>query len=365
MNTVHQRRIIVVAVSLASLATVDLLVRLRSSRLDEYYVDHYARKTRALDARADLPEILLLGSSRAAYALVPGEFEMATGRRAFNLAIPASKVLEWRLLAERVVPGVDPPLIVLGINASEIRADYEPVSAARDLFTMGDLVNCVAFDGWSNAVVGHYLERNAGAAWALFHRRYEMLSWLQESAEFCFSKHAQLARERRLAASRPSPGDGYEHPWLSNKRTRTLEEQVRSDPASVFAAGVPPFDENAPAVRHFRELLGWFKQRRMRVIVAYIPNSPRTETRWRAVEGRMSDAIERICREAGVPFIDADPSELPRTNADYFEETHMGLPLARRISRRIAVQSIQLGLLKPAVASERTALFSSETGESP
>jgi len=341
-----RRRFTVVTTALVSLAAADFWVRGKSEALNPFYVDNYQRKTKALDQLVEAPRILILGSSRAAYALVPEEFERITGAAAFNLGIPASKVVEWQILVERTLARVRPDLVVLGVNAAELRADYLPVSAARDLFGFSDLIDYLAKDGWSFEVASHFLERRGGAAWPLFHRRFELLSWLHENAMTgAFPKHAQIARERRNVASRTCPPDGYEHPWLNNDRMRTLETQMRDDASLIVTAGTPEFDPDAPAMRRFGELLDGFGARSVPVIVAYLPNSPRTESRWSGGEGEIERAISQCCAERNIAYIGAGITELPRSNADYFEETHMGLQLAQRISRRAAECAVARGLI--------------------
>ncbi|MBK8267968.1 MAG: hypothetical protein IPK83_06525 [Planctomycetes bacterium] len=345
LSPAAKRRIAVLFFTFATLAVCDVFIRKNDSALDEFYVNHYRRKLDALHARPEPPRILLLGSSRVAYALVPQEFEQVIGAPAFNFGIPASKVLEWQILFSRYVEAMKPGLIVLGVNASEIRADYEPVSAARDLFDWDDLFACLREDGWSSTVVGHFLERNSGIAWALLHRRYETMKWLQERAESVFPKYAQIARERRLRVITPCSLDGYEHPWAANRRMKSLEAQLEIDSNAVMVASMPQFDPQAPAVRRFGELLAHCRDTGIPLVVAYIPNSPRAEKRWMSVESDLEKTIARCCHEAGINYIGAPMTEVPRTDADYLDETHVGLALAKRLSRRIAERSMRLGLL--------------------
>ncbi|MFQ5411978.1 MAG: hypothetical protein ACE5EC_06760, partial [Phycisphaerae bacterium] len=79
--------------------------------------------------------------------------------------------------------------------------------------------------------------------------------------------------------------------------------------------------------------------------VAYLPNSPATEARWRNVEPAMEQVIASACRDRGIPYLSCSFQAVPRTNYDYLEELHTGLPLARRITRRIAKHIVQLGWL--------------------
>ncbi|MBX3396399.1 MAG: hypothetical protein KF841_13635 [Phycisphaerae bacterium] len=349
----------VVAIAITTLLLADVLVRFGRDTLDSYYVDHYARKSRAVHARNPAPRVILLGSSRAAYGLAPSEFERATGLKAFNFGIPGSKIPEWQILAERTIASIRPSLVVLGVNASEIRADAEPISAARDLFEFRDLTDYLFHDGWSSTVLANFVERRLASPWALFHRRFEIASWLQERSGALFPKHAQLAVELRHHASRDCPEDGYEHPWLSGRRLADLEMKLSADLRSIAAATVPVCDVHAPVVSRFRALLQWFVDHDIPVVVAYLPNSPWTEERWHEAEPVLEQLILDCCLQAGVAYVGASTHDLPRTNADYLDESHMGLPLARRASRRIAERAIRLGLIRPderlAFADERPA----------
>src|SRR5207249_1259127 len=118
-------------------AGIDLAVRVRRGDLQSYAIADYERKPGELRHRRT-PSIVLLGSSRAKYALVPGEFAARTGCGAYNLGIAGSKVVEWLTLSRSLFAVQAPRLVVLGVNASEFRADYVPVEAARSLFKLGD-----------------------------------------------------------------------------------------------------------------------------------------------------------------------------------------------------------------------------------
>ncbi len=343
----NRRRCVVVGTALACLVLADVLVRNADHRLRAFYVNAYERKLGALDDRSPQPEIILMGSSRAKYALVPEEFERATGRRAFNLGIPASKTLEWQKVVQGLLERTTPSLVVLGVNASIVRADYLPVPAARDLWAFDDFAAYCWSDGWSPEITGHYIVRNAGSAWRLYHDRFELRLLMQERIGFVLPKHAQVAAERRARVSKPLPSDGFEHPWLYGRRLRNLQVLLDEDgQENVWAAGTPAYSPDAQAVVHFEALLTMLRARGVPVVVAYLPNSPRTEERWKDVEPAMIDILRTACRENGVAFVSCTQAELHRTNADYLEELHAGLPLARRISQRIAGRVTVLGLLE-------------------
>ncbi len=340
-----RRRIVLVATCALCLVGADWLVRSNSGTFDRYYRSNIDRKAEVLTERPAAPPVICMGSSRAAYAFVPSEFERVTGRSAFNFGVPATKVIEWQLAADRWIVPASPELLILAVNASEIRADYAPVTAARELFDADEMFRYLREDGWSSLVLGHFVERRAGAAWGLYHRRFEILSFLQEQSGPVLPKHAQIAGERRLIASRKCPDDGFEHPWERRERLMTLAQRESASPGTIVNTEIPDYSPDAPAVRHFREFLSWLGRRRIRVIVAYLPNSPRAELRWGDAEIRLEATIADCCREAGIPYVSAKMAELPRTNEDFFDETHMGTGLARRLTRRIAERALAIGCI--------------------
>lgn len=327
------------------LAAVDGVVRLGKDELAGFYINGYERKSAALERRRERLQLVLMGSSRAKYGLVPDAFERVTGLRAFNLGIPASKTLEWRILAERVFSDYRPRLVVLGVNASEMRANYLPVPGAIDLFGWADFAAYTLSDGWSTEVAEPFLQRQVGEAWAFYGRRYGLKLMLHEQLAALLPKHAQHARERREMVAAPCPDDGFEHPWLRGRNLRNLGLQLEEQGERVRAAEVPPYSPDADALRHFEELLAWFNDRGIRVAVAYLPNSPRTERRWQAVEPQMIAAIEGVCGRCAVPFFQHRDGPDGRTDYDYVEELHAGLPLARRISEGIARRIVAAKLL--------------------
>lgn len=340
----HRRRIVIVGSAALCLVAADLVVRRLEPALRAYDVNIYQRTTADMQ-RNGAGGIVLLGSSRAKYALVPDEFTAATGRPAYNAAIPGSKVVEWQLLARRLFAKNRPRLVVLGINASEIRADYLPTTAARHLFGFGDLMEHFRRDHASIEVLGNYFRHRAGPMWALFDRRYELKMFAEEQLGRLLPKHAQLARELRERVAKPAPVDGYDHPWARGRQLRTLDDKLVADEVDAIKAGIPKFSRDADALVRLGGFLDWLRANDIRVLVVYIPNSPQTEARWREIEPVMIHSIARVCGERGVPFLGAGQEEIPRSNRDFMEEIHVGLPLARRISRRAAAQVCALGLL--------------------
>jgi len=320
----------------------DLAVRRAAPVLKNYDVADYGRKPSALRS-IEMPDIVLMGSSRAKYALVPSVFEAATGQSAYNLGIAGTKTVEWLTLAKRVFAERVPKLVVLGVNASEFRADYLPTAAARHLFTFADLRESIAMDGVSMDVAGQYARRRLGPLWAAYDRRYELKMWGQECLGEFLPKYAQASRELRRRVAEPCPPKGYDHPWIHGRQRRDLGLRLLEDRAAVVAASRPKFARGAGSFRRLSQLLGWFREKGITVIVAYLPNSPETERRWVDVEPRMIDAIAAICRERSVPFLRCSDTELPRTNHDFLEEIHVGLPLAERISSRIARYVVAMG----------------------
>lgn len=340
-----RRYVVIVVSALATFAAADYLVRRAEPTLRAYDVADYERKPSAL-AAGPLPDILLIGSSRAKYALVPEEFRRRTGADAYNLGIAGSKTAEWELIVRRLLAKRRPMLVVLGVNASEFRADYVPTPAARNLFDLPDFIDSLRLEGPSMEVAVHYLGRVAAPVWAAFHRRYEIRMFAQERLAALLPKHAQASRELRERVATPPAPDGYDHPWQRGRQLRNLAERLLADPAAVDAASVPIFEPDAPAFRRFDRLLGWLNERGVATVVAYLPNSPTTQRRWAGVEPRFVAAIEDVCRRRGVRFIDCNLREAPRTDAEYLEEIHVGLPLARRISRRIADRVVAYGLVE-------------------
>lgn len=342
----HRRRVTIVLTVLASLIAVDLLVRASATGLAPYRWDPYRRKLDALTAQSPKPEIVLIGSSRVKHGLDPEVFHSLTGKRAFNAGLAATKVLEWQCVAEDYIRDVHPDLVILGVNVSAFRDDYLPIPAARNLFTWDDVVHYCRTDGWSGQVVGDFLIHNSEHVWATFHHREEIRLILQGKLDRILPKYAQQSRDRRKQVAKSCPDNGYEHPWLSSTIMPDLQQQLDQQGERVWRASTPVFSPNAPAFRHFESLLDWFDNQGIPLIIAYIPNSPRTEARWTAVEPDMIHVLETVCNKHDVPFISCDQDELPRENRDYMEELHVGLPLARRISERIARTAMTLGLFK-------------------
>ncbi len=342
----NRRRAVVAATAVLSLAAFDRVVRHAQPALDLYDVADHARKPGAL-AQREMSDIVLMGSSRANYALVPEEFTSLTGLSAYNLGVSGSKVTEWQILSRDLFEARPPRLVVLGVNASEFRADYLPVLAARRSFTTLDLLESLSIEGPSLEVIGEGVRRNLAPFWAAFERRYEIRMWGQERLADFLPKHAQQARELRDRVARPIPADGYEHPWAMGRQLRSVEERLLTDPATVEAASIPLYSPDAPGFTRLSRLLDWLIARRIPVMVVYLPNSPRTEARWAHVEPRIIDAISGVCRTHDIAFIPCSTAEIPRTNRDYIEEIHVGLDLARRISRRAAQEAVALGLVAP------------------
>ena len=339
-----RRRIVLLFSAAITLLGADLLVRRLRPALDQYNVGEYQRRPAALAGSA-MPEIILLGSSRAKYALVPQVFESVTGRRAYNCSISGTKIVEWLTLSRRIFAEHKPRLVVLGVNASELRADYSPVEAARNLFEWNDLVESWAIDGFELDVVGGYLRKTVAPSWALLDQRYALKMWGQDQLAWALPKHAQQSRELRARAARPTPPDGYYHPWAYGRQLQNLDVKLLKNVADVEAAKPPAYTDNAPTFARLEQLLRSLHEQKIETLVAYLPNSPRTEARWNQVEPRIIERIAAVCRSCGAEFLPCPDADVQRSNSDFMEEIHMGLPLAQRISRRIAERIIQLGLL--------------------
>ncbi|MCB9857842.1 MAG: hypothetical protein H6818_19330 [Phycisphaerales bacterium] len=342
------RRITIAFGFLATLWVVDYAVRRGDGQLCAYTMDRIARKHAVLESHATPPGIVIFGSSRTAYGMVPDEFESVTGLKAFNFGIPASKVFEWRLIMKRALSRVRPKVVVLGVNASAIRADELPTYAAWSLFDTSDFIEYTLGNGWSNEVAASFFDGRLRRGCATVGRRDEVRFWIQEQLASVFPKHAQLARERREMVAEPCSEDGYNHPWLYHKRLRNLQEQIdERGEAFVQKGSIPRFEPSSPALAEFDRLLGDMNALRIPLVVCYLPNSPRTEARWRDVEPSMKDALARACVRRGVEFVDGTPADVVRVNSDYVDESHAGLGLARAISHRAAAYVVAMGLLDP------------------
>ena len=340
-----RRRLILVTTTLACLISVDLWVRGMKPALREYD-DNPFRRTISNLQRGPMPDIVLMGSSRAGYALLPEEFEAATGRRTGSAAVNGSEAMEWRLLARRLFAARRPRLVVLGINAHELSAGHTAARAARYLFDLSDVTEYLRRDQSSLEVVGNYLRQDLGSAWAMLDNRFETKMYLQERSAFILPRQAQMARKLRERVARPDRGDGGSSPHsLRSGQSPTLADRPAVDPSRAAAFPPPGCSPDAAAMSRLKALLAWFTERKIAVLVVYLPNSPITEERWRKIEPAMIDAIADLCRGCAVPFLRCDPEDVPRTNADFIGEFHVRLPLAQEISRRAARHVTVLGLL--------------------
>lgn len=331
----HQRRMFICASCLLTLLLVDFIVRRGEPILRDYDVAVYDRVINGFH-EAPRPDIVLMGSSRTGYALDPEVFERITGHTAYNVAVSGTKTVEWSALAKRFFDHHKPKLVVLGINASEVRFDYVPEPAAKNLFNFGELLESMQVDGMHMQVIGGYLHRTWAPLWKTFERRYEISLWARENFASLFPKHAQIAREVRERATRPTPPNGYNHPWMHGRQKENLTERLMEDRATVLESLPPTFRPDGPACMRLASLLDWFREQSLNVLVVYIPNSPRTENRWRDIEPVMIARIEEICREKRVRFLPCDQSVIARVDEDYIHEIHVGWPLGRRISERVA-----------------------------
>jgi hypothetical protein len=337
-----------------SLIGVELIVRQLQPALLPYNTSHYPRVEKGFGAvgRCD---IVLMGSSRVRFGLDPAVFEQVLGHSSHNVGVSNSRVVEWNVFARRLFGDAPPRVVVVGINAWEVDAHYLPTEAALQLFTFDDYLESLRVDGPSLDVVGAYARRAVGPFWKTFDARFELLNWGQERLAFAFPKHAQLARELRERATEPRAPSGYDHPWSHGRRLKNLAEKIGGCPLEVAEEPPPAHRPDAFTYMRLENLFDWFAGRGIRVIVAYIPNSPRTEARWKKVEPAMTARIAEVCRASGVPFLHWTPAQLPRSNEDYLDETHVGWPLACEISRRIAEQIEALALLDDIVPHNRLA----------
>ena len=348
----HRRRLVVFSSGILALVIADIATRrarpvLHAYNLGAFDNEDFERKPEELQ-QMDMPDVVLMGSSRARYAFVPDAFEAATGCSAYNLGVNGAQTVEWLVMARQLFAERKPRLVVLGVNAGEFRADYQPNVGARFLFTLGDILESFVMEGFSRGVLAPYIRRQFGPSWAAYEQRQQVKMWWQEQLEFLLPYQAEAARSyRRHIAELYPPEDregtakGYWHPWIRGLR---LHEFGRSEEAAVTR--IPRFSEAAVPFARFDQFLGWLQDHGIPVVVGYIPNSPKTEGRWVAIEPRMILTIEFLCRARGVPFLRSDQADLPRENTDYLDEVHVGWPLARRMSRRMAEYVEALGVLE-------------------
>jgi hypothetical protein len=335
-----RRRVIVVAAALLCLVAADLTVRGIKGTLQQYDGSYEpGEHRRKLSELRALPagRIVLMGSSRVQFALVPEEFERLTRRSAFNLGISGSFTADWQVFARRLIAGHRPRLVILGVNANSFRPDYLPTKAAYLLFDFHDLIDSIGREGPSWKVLRCYTRQKVDRMWTWFGRRRELRMLGEEALAWLLPKQARQARELRLRFTRETSPDGFAHPEMVGRKVETLQQVLDVGGNVHFPQyDVPRFDAAASPFGRFDALLSTFRESEITVVVAYVPNSPRAEARWSRVEPKIKNRISAICRDHGVPFLALDQNQLPRTNSDYFDEIHVTLPMARRISRYLA-----------------------------
>jgi len=342
-----KRRVIILVSATAFLLLVEIFVRRSAPTLAPYGIDTVADRFARLVAYEPEPRILLLGSSRTKFGLAPEVFERMTGYPTYNLGIAASFVYEWRSVARRAMQEVDPDVIVIGINGRSLRSNSLPIRGASQFFDFQDIWEYSLHHQWSNELIDYYCRYQVMANFAFWDRSDQIRMWLNESV-LCgvFPKHAQMARERRELHDRIMPADGFDHPWRVTNSTRTLPALVASmGEDRLPPPAVPFFDENDEAVQILSVWLAELRSADKQVLLCYIPNSPRTEAAWQQHEPKFIETIAAIARRHDVPFLDASMGTLPRTDADFFDDTHVGVPLALRLSARVAEHLIRLGMI--------------------
>lgn len=292
-------------------------------------------------------DIILLGSSRVMYALVPEEFRNVTHHAAYNLGLSGGRTADWQIFARRLSDHHRPELIILGVNAEAFFQDYIPERTAFLLFDFDDLLESFRREGFSRKVISRYAQSRFTRLWTLYGRRAEIKHHLQEQTAWLFPKYAQLSREQRRRSSFLSPHDGYENLYIAlGHETQTLQEAIDGGtPIHFPLEDIPQFVPDASPYGRFGDVLAFFNDRHISVIVAYLPNSPRAEARWKAEEPSIIHHIAGLCQTHDVPFINCRSEQIRRTNGDYLDEIHVDLPLARRISRHIARRIVAMNLL--------------------
>ena len=342
---------VIVLTTLTILAAAEWGVRRIETTLAQYdsrwQLQAYLRKPADL-SRRPMPDIILMGSSRAFYAFVPEVYQTVLEMPAYNLAIAGSKTAEWQSLARRLLFPRPPRLVVLGVNAGEFQSNHLSTQGAEFLFDLDEFIDACFLEGPSQEVTERYIERGMGRRLATLDRRFELRMYGQLHLDWLLPKQAQWSRELRQRVRRPVPPDGYTHPWAEGRRLQDLQQRIdrgqhRNDDRYLS----PDYAPDAPAFRRLDRLLAEFRRHAIPVALAYIPNSPETERRWRDVEPDMIRRIEEVCRGRGVPFIDCHQAPIPRTNRHYVDEIHTGLPLARTLSRYVAENIKSLDILDP------------------
>lgn len=341
------RRITILLSVVATLLLVESLVRRHEATLLAYHRDGLSSKFDRLAEYEPEPQVLLLGSSRAHFGLVPDVFQRTTGYSTFNLGISASTLPEWRLIARRALHDIEPRLVVVGINARMLRADGVPLMAARQLFELSDLIEHSFRYEWSNELIDDYLRAQVVSQLRTWRYTNQLRMWIHECAlAEAFPKYAQLARERRALVELPLPSDGFDHPRRIGQSRRTLPELIEAVGADYLRPPpVPKFSPQDEVLRVFDDLLVELRESGATVLVCYLPNSPRTEAVWHEHEPLIIEIIATIAANNGVTFLDASVEGLPRSDADFIDDTHVDLDLAERISLRVAENAIRLGLL--------------------
>lgn len=344
------RRITITIGLVATLVGVELAVRRGDSQLSEYYMGRLTRKQVRLASLESPPDVVIIGSSRAAYGFSPGAFDAVLGCRTFNLGICGAKVREWERALRVALKRGRPALIVLGINAAALRDDDAPIFAEWSARDSLDFVEYTLTHGWSNDLGGQFLEYEIGRGCATVRRWFEIRCWVQEQSGAVFPLYAEYARQRRERVRREARPDGWEHPWLFQKQPRNLVEKLAAvGDSAVYQTRVPTFNPDAPAIDELDRLLGVLRSSGSAVIVCYLPDSPRAQRRWRGVEPRMKRVIADACNRHGIEYFDTSCIGIERKDADYADEAHFGLPLADTISRAVAHRLLADGLIDRAI----------------
>lgn len=338
----RRRGVMMLIAVLAALVGVDVIIRLNAAALSPW--DPRCFETKAAAYKKAPPDtVLLMGSSRAAYAFSPPEFRAALGRPAFNLGLPATKPYEWVLLCRDLLAAHRPAMIVLGINASEVADGVTPIEGAATFMRLPDVIHFTLDEGVDTTILGNYSRAALGRVWALYGRRYAIRVALDEQLGRLYGGYGEEARRVRGKNGLRSAPDGYDHPWLAGQLLRTLPERLE-DHHGVLSASVPRFDASGRSLMHFDALLADVRRLRIPIVVAYLPNSPRTQQRWSEVEPAIREAIRSDCRRHGIAMIEL---KTPLQDEDYIDETHLGLDGARRVSAELAARVAELALLPP------------------
>ncbi len=259
------RRAIVLSTVTVCLLAVEWAVGRGQETLNQYDGRYepggFARRQSEIDTLEEC-DVILLGSSRVMYALVPEEFRKITHHAAYNLGLSGGRTADWQIFARRLSDRHRPQLVVLGVNAEAFFQDYIPEGTAFLLFDFDDLLESFRREGYSGKVISRYAQSRFAHLWTLYGRRAEVKHHLQARTAWLLPKYAQLSREQRKRSAFLSPQDGYENLYIAlGHETQTLQEAIDTGtPVHFPLLEVPQFVPGASPYGRFGDLLAFFNE---------------------------------------------------------------------------------------------------------